>query len=355
MRDQILIKKLIKRIQASPLEKINIMEVCGTHTKAISKLGIRELFEPKCTFMSGPGCPVCVTSASYIDWAIEILNNEKVILVTFGDLIRVKGSKESILQQRIKGKKIKVVYSPLDALKIARENIDFQVVFLAVGFETTAPLVALAIKEAKERNINNLSFLTSLKTMPPVLHKILKDKQHQVQGIICPGHVAVIKGADYFKFITEQYQVPAVVAGFKALDILAALYFLTENNKDKSFQNIYKSCVSQEGNKIANEIIEEVFSFSDAVWRGIGTIKNSAYCIENRYDFYDAINRFNLNVKEESSEACSCSEILLGKKIPSNCALFGDKCTPESPWGPCMVSDEGACNVFYKYNRRKQI
>ncbi len=347
---------LVNKIKRCELQGFSIMEVCGTHTQNISKLGIRELFYPKINLISGPGCPVCVTSEGYIDAAIEILNRKNMILTTFGDLMKVKGSTGNLIDQREKGKKINIVYSPLDAVKIAEENKDSEVVFLAVGFETTAPLIALSIKKAKENNINNFSVLSTLKVMKPVLNKILDDENHKIQGIICPGHVAVIKGADYFRFITEDYNIPAVVSGFKSLDIISAIYFLIKQKdvKKKQFENLYKTCVTSSGNLFANEIMEEVFFYDQCTWRGIGEISESGLYVNNKYEEFNALKKFNLTIKEENkNNYCVCGEIILGKKFPHNCKFFGAECTPESPIGPCMVSSEGACSIYYKYGGKK--
>jgi len=353
MSKEDLIIRLVNKIKSCKLQDFSIMEVCGTHTQSISKLGIRELFYPKINLISGPGCPVCVTSEGYIDVAIEILNRKNVIITTFGDLMKVKGSKENLIEEREKGKKINIVYSPLDAVKIAEENKDSQVVFLAVGFETTAPLIGLAIKKAKENNINNFSVLSNLKVMKPVLHKILKDENHKIQGIICPGHVAVIKGAEYFSFITEEYNIPAVVTGFESLDIISAIYFLIKqkNVNKKQFKNLYKTCVTSKGNLFANEIMKEVFLNNHCTWRGIGEIPNSGLYVNNKYQDFDALKKFNLTIKEESNDCCVCGEIILGKKFPDNCKFFGRECTPEAPVGPCMVSSEGTCSIYYKYRK----
>lgn len=348
-----LLVKLVNKIKEYDLQGLNIMEVCGTHTQSISKLGIRELFYPKINLISGPGCPVCVTSEGYIDAAIEILNRKNVILTTFGDLMKVKGTEENLIEQRERGKRINIVYSPLDAVKISEENKNFQVVFLAVGFETTAPLIGLAVKKAKENNIKNFSILSSLKIMKPILHKILNDEKHEVQGIICPGHVAVITGAEYFRFITDEYNIPAVVSGFEDLDIISAIYFLMKQNhrRKKQFQNLYKTCVTPRGNLFANKIIKEVFFHDNCTWRGIGEIHESGLYLNKKYEEFDALKKFNLNIREKNNISCVCSEIILGKKFPYDCTFFGKKCTPQSPVGPCMVSSEGACSVYYKYWR----
>jgi hydrogenase expression/formation protein HypD len=354
MNNHSLMLNLLNAIKSLSIHEFRIMEVCGTHTQAISKLGLRELL-PQITFLSGPGCPVCVTPEGYIDAAVELLNTHDVLITTFGDLMKVNGTNESLITQREKGKKIKVVYSPLDALEIAKENPNSEIVFLAVGFETTAPLIALAVKKAKGNNIKNISFLCGLKCMQPILHKILKNKTHKIDGIICPGHVAAVKGSDYFKFITKDYNIPSAVAGFEALDIVGAVYYLLIQQKfrEKGYINLYRRCVTKEGNINANLMLNEVFNSSDSVWRGIGKIDDSAFSIKEEYAAYDAFKKFNISLNEKSSSTnCICSEIIMGRRLPNECKFFGTRCTPENAYGPCMVSSEGACSVFYKYHRR---
>jgi len=355
MNTRDLTSALINKIKEYPLQDFNIMEVCGTHTQNISKLGIREIFYPKIKFISGPGCPVCVTSKGYIDAAINLSNKENVIITTFGDLMKVSGSSQDLIRQRAKGKKIQIVYSPLDALKIAKENKKFEVVFLAVGFETTAPLIALTIKIAKKEAVDNFSILSGLKVMEPILHKILNDKSHKIQGIICPGHVAVIKGAKYFKFIAEEYNVSTVISGFESLDIISAIYFLIRQKdmQKKQIKNLYKTCVTQSGNVFANTIMDEVFYHEDCVWRGIGEIYKSGLNLNSKYKEFNALKKFDLNIEEKNDDCCVCSEIILGKKFPCNCKFFGRECTPQDPVGPCMVSSEGACSIYYRYEGGK--
>lgn len=354
-----LIKDVLNQIRESPIKNFNVMEVCGTHTQALSKFGIRQLVEPNIHLLSGPGCPVCVTSEGYIDAAIALLKDPKVILTTFGDMMKVNGTKENLIIQREKGKDIRVLYSPLDSLTLAEQNKNKEIIFLGVGFETTAPLIGLIIKLAQEKGIKNISFLIGMKRMRPILDYILKDTKHNIQGLICPGHVAAVKGANYFKFIVDEYNIPAVVTGFQALDIVGALYFLMKQQDEakKSFKNLYKTCVSQEGNKRANELMEEVFTYCDAEWRGIGLIKNSGFLLRGKYRDYDATIKFGINLEKALEESkirtCKCSEIILGKKSPNKCELFGKGCTPEHPIGPCMVSSEGSCSVFYKYKEVK--
>lgn len=348
MNKKEIVLDLVNKIKNSNVEEFNIMEICGTHTQSISKMGIRNLFYPKINLISGPGCPVCVTSEGYIDAAIELLNKENIILTTFGDLMKVKGSEENLIDKRQKGKRIKIIYSPLDALKIAKENESFEVVFLAVGFETTAPLIGLAVKRAKESNINNFSILSGLKIMKPVMKTILNDKECGVNGIICPGHVAVITGADYFKFIKEQYDISAVVTGFESLDILSAIYFLISQKQSK-FENLYRTCVTSNGNLFAKEIIESCFLKDDCTWRGIGKINKSGLYLNKGYEEFDALKKFELSIKENRENSCVCGEIILGKKCPSDCSFFGKKCTPSHPIGPCMVSSEGSCSIYFRY------
>ena len=353
MNKEILIKDMLREIQKSSIENFNAMEVCGTHTQALSKLGIRQLVYPNIHLLSGPGCPVCVTSESYIDAAIDLLKHSNVILSTFGDMMKVNGSKENLIKQREKGKDIKVLYSPLDSIKLAEEKKDKEIVFLGVGFETTTPIIALAVKMAQEKGIKNISFLIGMKRMEPILHYILKQPNHNIQGLICPGHVAAVMGAGYFKFIVDEYNIPAVIAGFEALDIVGALYFLIkqQNKVEKSFKNLYKTCVTLEGNKRANELMNEVFTYCIDGWRGIGVIKDSGFTLREKYKKYDAAKKFGINIEKTLEKnkirTCICSEILLGKKLPDKCELFGKNCTPEHPIGPCMVSTEGSCSIFY--------
>ncbi|MEL7596983.1 MAG: hydrogenase formation protein HypD [Clostridiaceae bacterium] len=346
------------------MENINIMEVCGTHTHSIAKYGIKSLVSKKINLISGPGCPVCVTHQSYIDAALE-LADRGVIIVTFGDLVRVNGRKENLLSKKAKGRDIRIVYSVYDVIDVAIENKERKVAFLGVGFETTAPIIAAVIKQTYDMGIKNLYFLTSIKIMPPILEKILNVKEKKINGIICPGTVAVIKGGESFRFVYEKYGVPAVVCGFEAEDILGGIYFLIKDIKSKQegieqcgFENLYRRCVSNSGNKIAKQLIKEIFKQDDVLWRGIGNVSKSALVIKDKYSELDAAKIFNLyryfnNEKEEylqEDKGCKCSEVLLGNISPKECSRFGKVCTPRTPCGPCMVSSEGACSAYYKYS-----
>ncbi len=351
--DKRLIQNLIKEINIMADKEIKIMEVCGTHTQMIAKLGIRSVLSPKIKLLSGPGCPVCVTDEKYIDTAIEMLNNYDVTIATFGDLLRVKGTKNCLIDEKSKGKNVRIIHSPLDLIEMAEVNKDKKIIFLGVGFETTAPIIALAIKTAFEKRLNNLFFLTSIKLMNPILHYILKQPESQIQGLICPGHVASIKGAKYFEFIVDDYNIPAVVCGFKALDILGGIHYLVKqisNNEKRNFKNLYKRCVKPNGNPTANQLMEEVFQVSYGEWRGIGNVENSFLTINKKYENLDAEKNFIVKIESQKHiTKCECSDILLGNKTPRECQLFSRICNPLSPHGPCMVSTEGACAIAYRY------
>lgn len=344
-------QKLIDRINLFE-GHARIMEICGTHTHQIARFGIRSLLPEGIWLVSGPGCPVCVTEAGYIDAAIALLEDTRVKLVTFGDLVRVPGSRSSLQHEKAMGRDIVVVYSPEDVLHMAADHPNREVVFLAVGFETTAPLFAALVKQADMMLVRNLYFLTALKRMEPVLHHMFGTLGLKIDGLICPGHVAVITGTAQFQTISDAYSVPAVVCGFEAADILAGVYELIEQiSGEKAVQtvNLYKRCVKDEGNNIAKRLIDDVFALADVNWRGIGLVPDSAYVINEKYKRFDAQEHFRISIPDaERHNMCLCGDILLGKKEPGCCPAFGRSCTPEHPVGPCMVSSEGACSAWYK-------
>lgn len=348
--------KTTERIEACLSDvksEIRIMEVCGTHTQAISKSGIRHILPKQVSLLSGPGCPVCVTQESYIDTAAEILSEENVILVTFGDMLKVRGSKESLADKN--SRQVVTVYSPSDAVEIAVKNKEKTVVFAAVGFETTAPLFAALIKNNVENGPGNLYFLTALKRMEPVLRLILDDDRKRIDGIICPGHVAAVLGANAFRFITDEYHIPAVICGFDTIHITEGICSLIEQitqNKPPQFLNLYNRCVSAGGNEKAQQYMNEVFETADTKWRGIGIVKDSALVIKKKYEKADAKKKFGIVEKNLTNKnGCMCSEIILGIKTPQQCIKFGKSCTPLRPLGPCMISSEGACAIHYRYDR----
>lgn len=332
--------------------EIRIMEICGTHTMSILTSGIKQLLPENIKLISGPGCPVCVTDQSYIDAAIELSKRENIIITTFGDMLTTPGTNGSLKRQKTLGNDIRVVYSPLEALNIARKNPQKEVVFLAVGFETTAPTIALAIKSSYKEKIKNFSVFNGLKTMPEVIKSLLNDNEIQIDGIICPGHVSTIIGEKAFNFISNDFKIPSVIAGFEDKDVVAAIYLLLEmiRKNEKDIENIYTRFVRYEGNKKAKELMREVFQCSDSKWRGLGVIKNSGLEINKQYSKYDAKEKFNINTEDNFLEnGCICGKILQGKKSPWDCSFFGRECTPYNPRGVCMVSREGNCGIHYKY------
>lgn len=353
-RNEIIAKKLIQQMSQISLENINIMEVCGTHTMALFKYGIPELLPKGVRIISGPGCPVCVTSADYIESAIEISHIKDVIILSFGDMLKVTSHKNgSLLKRKSQGGDIRMIYSPMDALKIAVDNPFKKVVFLSVGFEPTTSIIAVTVIEAHKQNINNLFFLTSNKITTAALSELFKDKETNIQGFILPGHVSTIIGEKSYGFLQEDFKIPSVIAGFELLDLLQGintLLLLIEKNKALVI-NEYKRAVRKEGNITALNYINEVFKVTDCNWRGIGMIPSSGFTLNDRYEKFDALKHFNIEGKTcEEKAGCICGEILKGRKIPSDCELFGGVCTEENPIGPCMVSSEGTCAAHFKYS-----
>jgi hydrogenase expression/formation protein HypD len=339
----------LKRAIGSP---VRLMEVCGTHTVAIFRHGIRDLLPDGIQLLSGPGCPVCVTSVGAVDTVIAISRAKEVIITTFGDMMRVPGDCKSLFNAKSEGSDVRIVYSPLDALKIAKGNSDKKVVFFATGFETTSPLVAGTILEAELARVDNFYIYSVHKTVPPALKALLDSGEVKVDGFILPGHVSTIIGKAPYDFIASAYEKPAVITGFDAGDILTGIMMLLEQiaNGKSSVENQYKKVVKDEGNTRAVSILNECFEPSDAEWRGIGTLPGSG--LELRAEFYhrDVRSVFNPVVPEgKEPKACSCGDVLKGIKMPADCALFGKACTPEKPVGACMVSSEGSCSAYYRY------
>ncbi|WP_160677430.1 hydrogenase formation protein HypD [Clostridium sp. C8-1-8] len=332
---------------------IRIMEICGTHTSSIMKSGIKGVLPSKVKLVTGPGCPVCVTPQGYIDAAIELSQRTEVIITTFGDMINVPGTYSSLRLQKALGKDIRVIYSPLQALKIALDNPSKEIVFLGIGFETTAPITALAIHKASIQGITNFSVFCTLKTMPEIIKHLVNSEDLRLDGILCPGHVSTIIGERSFKFIPEQLELPSVIAGFEEEDVVSAIFLLIDMiiKKEIRMENIYKRFVQYDGNRKAKEIISTVFKSCAANWRGLGNIENSGLKIRNEYESFDAEKKFNIKVEERSlSKGCLCESILRGNKTPEDCSFFGKQCTPSTPIGVCMVSREGSCGIHYKYN-----
>lgn len=342
--------KKLKDLECS--RRITMMEVCGTHTHALFRSGIRHLLPGQVKLLSGPGCPVCVTPPGYVDLAVELAGHRNIIIATFGDMMRVPGNRGTLQQAKAKGADIRIVLSPLEALSLAKEHPLKKVVFLAVGFETTAPAVAATILRTADQGIDNLTFLTSHRVMPNTLRVLLKDKDVALDGLILPGHVAAVIGANNLQFVSEDYGIPSVIAGFEPVQLLAALLRLIPlaDRKESILENLYGEMVTAQGNRHAQSVIEQVFKKVDSTWRGIGTIPQSGLDIIQDLANYDARLVYGLEEKSNPGPSgCLCGDIITGRKIPSDCSLFKKACTPERPVGPCMVSSEGTCGAYYKY------
>jgi hydrogenase expression/formation protein HypD len=334
------------------------MEICGTHTVSISRSGLRGLLKEVLELKSGPGCPVCVTSQEDIDHIIEIARLKRVIVATFGDMLRVPGSVSSLEIERAAGADIRIIYSPLEAVNLAVSHPDYEVVLVGVGFETTAPAVALTIKEAANLGIKNFSVLSLHKTMPPVLRTLLADPECILDGLILPGHVCTITGRRPFDFIARDYGIPAAVAGFEPLDILAALEVLLGQVMAGRplVVNVYRRLVAENGNEQALAVLEEYFEPVDAVWRGLGKIPASGLQVAVPYQSFNAASRFQvIPPPGPLLSGCHCGEVLQGKISPYQCPLFAIRCNPYHPVGPCMVSSEGACATYYQYEISAEV
>jgi hydrogenase expression/formation protein HypD len=328
------------------------MEVCGTHTVAIFRHGIRSLLPEGLRLLSGPGCPVCVTSIKDIDTAIAIAKEGDAILTTFGDMMRVPGGKQSLMEVRAEGADIRIVYSPLDSLKIARENKDKKVVFFSAGFETTAPSAAATVSEAERMGIPNFYLYSVHKVVPPALEALLVAEDVRIDGFILPGHVSTIIGTRPYRFIPEKYSIPCAVTGFGAEDIFGGIAMLLKQIiEDKvSVEVEYKTVVKEQGNPKAVQFIEEIFEPCDSYWRGIGIIPGSGLRLRDKWAHRDVEKVYHLEVPEIAEpKGCMCGLVLRGVKMPSECPLFAKVCNPDKPVGACMVSSEGSCAAYYRY------
>lgn len=351
-RDPELARHLIELIEAAADRPMNLMEVCGTHTVAIARFGLREVMPPNIRLLSGPGCPVCVTANRDIDLAIEIARVPGVIVTTFGDMMKVPGSYSSLAREKSEGRDIRVVYSPLDAIAMAQAEPDRQVVFLGVGFETTVPIIAATIQQAASAGVRNFSVLCVHKTVPGALEALVNDPDVHIDGFILPGHVSTIIGPEPYRFIAREYGVPGVVTGFEPVDVLQGVWMLAKQLQEgrAEIEIAYRRGVNADGNPTARALIEEVFEPSDAEWRGIGVIPGTGLTMRPAYAEWDASKRFDVTPPEPREiPGCQCGEVLRGAILPFECRLFGKGCTPEHPIGPCMVSSEGSCAAYYRY------
>lgn len=344
-------EEILAAINELPLESACLMEVCGTHTVAIARSGLKQMLPKHIRLLSGPGCPVCVTPASDIDEILDLTNRPNVTITTYGDMLRVPGSRHGDSLRR-RGGSVKMVYSALDAVDLAEKHPDREVVFLGVGFETTAPGTAIAVEEARRRNVTNFSVVPMLKTVEPVLRALIADPAFAVQGFLCPGHVAAVTGAESFDFLPREFGIPAVVSGFEPMDILLSVYHLLRQLAEGKpvLENEYDRVVPQKGNPLALAAVERCFEPCDTVWRGIGMIPQSGLQLRKEYERFDAVKKFGMHLGQpEKQTACRCGEVITGKRAAEDCPLFGTVCVPENPVGPCMVSGEGACSAAYQY------
>jgi hydrogenase expression/formation protein HypD len=345
----------IKSLAADIAGPIRLMEVCGTHTVAIFRHGLRDLIPKNISLLSGPGCPVCVTPVRDVDLAIELSRSTEIILTTFGDMMRVPGSRKSLYEARAEGADIRVVYSPMDALKTAGENPSKNVVFLATGFETTSPLIAATLSETQRTGRKNFYIHSAHKLVPPALKALLDSGDVLVDGFILPGHVSTIIGKAPYEFIPIEYKKPSVITGFEASEIIRGILMLLRQiaSGRAEVEIEYTKAVRPEGNPKGISLIRKYFMVVNASWRGIGEIPKSGLLLKKEFKSFDAVSKFKVEIPPpREPKACSCGDILRGKKSPPECALFGRACTPERPVGACMVSTEGSCAAWYKYGER---
>ncbi len=348
-------KQMLDELQVLTKEinrPLKLMEVCGTHTVEIFRHGIRDVIPRSITLLSGPGCPVCVTSVRDIDAAIAIAKIPGVTMTTFGDMMRVPGGTESLLEARAEGADVRVLYSPLDTLKLAKVEPHRQFVFFGTGFETTSPLIAASIAQAEKLGIRNVSVYAAFKLVPPALKALLDSSDVKMDGFLLPGHVSTIIGQKPYEFVAMQYKKPSVITGFEAKEIIEGILMIVRQIAEKrsAVEIQYRTVVRPEGNTRAIALLDRYFEPADAYWRGIGVITASGLKLREQYAAFDANRKFNPPASDANEpELCSCGDILRGVKIPTECSLFGTGCTPENPVGPCMVSTEGSCAAYYKY------
>ncbi|MGC8623871.1 MAG: hydrogenase formation protein HypD [Phycisphaerae bacterium] len=362
MKAKVTTAELLEQLHAAAAAikyPVAFMEVCGTHTTSAFRCGLSSVLPTNVRLISGPGCPVCVTAQSDIDRLLALGSRHDVILCTYGDMLRVPGTLGTLETARMKGRRIEVVYSSMDAVKRAQQEPDSQVVFAAVGFETTAPATAAAICEAHRRSLKNFSVLASHKLIIPAMRALLKGASTQkINGFLCPGHVSVIIGAEAYRPLVEEFNVACVIGGFEPSQIISALVCLTEmvQNRQARLVNEYPEAVHPKGNRWAMALLDQIFQPGDARWRGMGVIPESGLVLRPEYERFDAVRRFALAEPEAHEPAgCLCGKVISGAALPTECRLFGRTCTPISPIGPCMVSAEGTCSAWFKYGALRNM
>lgn len=352
-RDPGIARRLIAEIRSDSRQAVRLMEVCGTHTMAIFRSGIRSVLPETISLLSGPGCPVCVTDQSEIDAFVEIARTENVITATFGDLIRVPGTDSSLERERSAGADVRVVYSTFDALELARRHPDRRVVFLGVGFETTAPTIAASIVAARERGLSNYSVFSAHKRVMPALFALLAMKEIRIDGFLLPGHVSLVIGAEAYLPLFERHRLPCVIAGFEPCDVLGGIHRLVRQIERgrPDLENVYPRAVTAKGNLKAQALMASVFTPVDARWRGMGQIPESGLSIRDDFQAFDARRALGVVLKDAAApRGCDCGQVITGRKTPPECRLFRRACTPAHPAGPCMVSSEGTCAAYYRYH-----
>ncbi len=357
-QDNKLAKALASRITQHSTKTANLMEFCGGHTHAILRYGIRQLVPRTVELKSGPGCPVCVTASTDLDKAIALAHLPGVITTTFGDMIRVPGSYSSLQKAKAEGADVRVVYSTIDALEIAKANPGNSVIFIGIGFETTAPTISASILKAQQERIDNYYVLSLNKLTPPVMKALLHSSETKLDGIVCPGHVSVIIGSHPYEFVPRDYGVACVISGFEPLDILLCIDKLVEQIErgDPKVEIAYPRGVKPEGNMKARQLMEDVFEIGEANWRGIGIVPKSGLRIRQEYERFDADKAFSVNPRpSREPKGCRCGDVIRGAATPLECQLFKKACTPETPVGPCMVSSEGACAAYYQYGAAQDL
>jgi len=344
----------IERIHAVSTRPWTIMEICGGQTHTIVKSGIDELLPSSLTLVHGPGCPVCVTPLEIIDKAVAIASEADVLFTSFGDMLRVPGSEKDLLTIKAQGGDVRIVYSPLDAVKLAQQNPDKKVVFFAVGFETTAPANAMSVWQAAQLGLKNYSILCSHVLVPPAMEAILSSPENRVQGFLAAGHVCTVMGYEEYIPLAAKYRVPIVITGFEPVDILQGIFMTLQQLEEGRMvvENQYSRSVRREGNRPAQELIQKIFQITDRAWRGIGTIPKSGYRVRDEYAAFDAENIFDVaTIQTHESPLCIAGQVMQGLKKPHDCPAFGIQCTPEHPLGAPMVSSEGACAAYFHYGK----
>ncbi len=351
------VQKLAQQAAEQQGRPIKLMEVCGTHTMALARSGIRSLLGEHLQILSGPGCPVCVTSQTDIDRMLALSREPGVIITTFGDMMRVPGSNTTLLEEKSQGRDIRIVYSPLDSLEIAASNPDRTVIFLGIGFETTIPVVAVALEQAIRRELNNFMLFSVQKLALPGVAAVLADPELKLDGLILPGNVSVIVGEGAFQFIADQYHLPSAICGFEVTDMLSGIAAILENILAGKAQviNNYNRVVTSVGNPKARELMEKYFEPLPAEWRGLGTIPATGLALRKEYSKFDTTQHFVIQVEPQKElPGCRCGDILRGKATPFECKLYGNRCNPVQPVGPCMVSSEGTCAAYYQFDQRRE-